>query len=289
MISPGRDTPIRMAALEEHPLFFESGDRPCFGVHHAAPPAPEGVVVVHVHGLGVEQIALYREEVLSARAVAAAGHPVFRHHARGHGDSAGDFSAVTVSTLVEDARAAADCARRRTGAARVIWLGVRFGAIVAALAAGGRTDTAGFLFWEPVSRPMDFFRAQLRGMLFSNVAGGKKPDATVDQLFERITRDGSVDVHGYLLHGALVESARDVSLDSALAAAAPAPVRLIQVQQRARLAPAHAALVESLTARGVSVTTALISSEPGYQLMSNPAWESPELRASTVEAAVALA
>lgn len=289
MTSPGRipDNPASEFP-EEEPFFFESGGRPCYAVHHLAAGAAVGAVVVQVHGLGVEQITLYREEVLSARAVAATGVPVLRFHSRGHGDSGGDSGSVTLTSLVEDARAAADTARARTGAARVIWLGVRFGALVAALAAGGRTDTAGFVLWEPVLRPADFFRAQLRGMLFSKIAGGKKPDATVDQLFERIAREGSIDVSGYLLYRKLLDSARDASLDAALASAGPVPVRIIQVQQRAKLAPAYAALLESLAARGLKASSALISSEPGYQLMSNPAWVSPELRASTVEAVRAM-
>src|SRR5262249_38068900 len=153
------------------------------------PGRPESPVVVHVHGLGVEQITLYRQEVLAARAVAARGIPVLRFHARGHGDSAGSSADVTLETLVEDAQAAADAARERTGRGRVAWLGVRMGAIVAALAGGprsGRTDAAGFALWEPVATPADFFRMQLRTLLFSQVAGGKKPDATVDQLLTRL-------------------------------------------------------------------------------------------------------
>ncbi|MEO7867919.1 MAG: alpha/beta hydrolase [Candidatus Eisenbacteria bacterium] len=246
-------------------------------------------MIVHVHGLGVEQITLYRQETLAARAAAAAGYPAFRYHARGCGDSAGDSASITLTTLVEDARAAAEEAKRRSGASRVLWLGVRFGAIVAALAAARRTDTVGFVFWEPIAKSMDQFRGQLRGMLFSSVAGGKKPDSTVEQLLERIARDGGVDVHGYILYRELVESCRDVDLASALVAAGEHPVQLLQVQQRGRLAPQHAKLLEALAARGVKTGSACITEEPGYQLMSNPAWQSDPLTRATLEAFRALA
>lgn len=257
--------------------------------HAPAPDSPAAPVVVHVHGLGVEQITLYRQETLAARAAASLGYPVLRYHSRGCGDSAGDSARITLATLVEDARAAADEAKRRSGAKRVLWLGVRFGAIVAALAAGGRSDTAGLVLWEPIAKGIDQFRGQLRGMLFSSVAGGKKPDSTVEQLFERIAREGGVDVHGYILYRELLESCRDADLASALAAAGDPPVQLLQIQQRGRLAPGHAQLLESLTARGVRAGSACIAEEPGYQLMSNPAWQSAAVTRATVEALRAMA
>jgi pimeloyl-ACP methyl ester carboxylesterase len=265
-------------------------------LHDAATDRAGAPVVVHVHGLGVEQITLYRQEVLAARAAAALGFPVLRYHARGHGDSAGTSADVTRETLVADARAAADEAKRRTGRTRVVWLGVRMGALVAALAGGprsGRDDTAGWILWEPVEKPAEFFRQQLRTLLFSQVAGGHKPDATVDELLARLEVEGQLDVFGYTLQRSLVQSFADASLAAALDGVG-VPVLLAQVQARTRLAPPHAQLAEALQ-RGATgelvgraggtaeVTTATIHSEPGYQLMSNPAWQSNDLTRVTAE------
>lgn len=247
-------------------------------------------VLVHVHGLGVEQITLYRQEVLAARAAAARGIPVLRYHSRGHGDSAGSSADVTLETLVTDARAAADEARRRSGRSHVVWLGVRLGALVAALAGGpgsGRYDAEGFILWEPVAGADVFFRQQLRTLLFSQVAGGRKPDATVDQLLDRLDQEGSLDVFGYVLQRSLVRSFADQSLAAALTGTR-VRVLLAQVQARARLAPAHAQLVDALGGAAL-VTTAQIQQEPGYQLMSNPAWTSDELTRVTMEWLDALA
>jgi len=241
--------------------------------------------VVHVHGLGVEQITLYRQEVLAARAAAARGFPVLRYHARGHGDSGGSSADVTLDTLVADARAAADEALRRSGRERLVWLGVRMGALVAGTAGGvgsGRDDAAAFVLWEPVAAPADFFRQQLRTLLFSQVAGGHRPDATVDQLLARLGSEGRLDVLGYTLQRSLVGSLGTASLAPTLAGGR-ARVRLVQVEARARLAPAHARLVAALEAAGTDVATALVQEEPGYQLMSNPAWESESLTRVTLE------
>ncbi len=299
------------AAAPETPFFFNVDGLPVYAVHHAAAPGrADAPVVVHVHGLGVEQITLYRQEVLTARAAAAAGFPVLRYHARGHGDSTGASADVTLASLVADARAAADEAKRRSGATRVIWLGVRLGALVAALAGGpqsGRDDAAGFILWEPIAKPAEFFRQQLRTLLFSQVAGGKKPDATVDQLLVRLENEGSIDVLGYALYRSLVHSFGDANLAAALAGV-HAPVCLAQVQARGRLSPAHVALIGALQgapehapaeasgmervngdAGHAEVATANIQQEPGYQEMSNPAWQCDALTQVTLEWLDALA
>jgi hypothetical protein len=71
-----------------------------------------------------------------------------------------------------------------------------------------------------------------------------------------------------------------------------------QVQERARLAAPHAELVAALRAAegavpvprtGPNVATAMIHEEPGYQFMSNPAWQSDALTRATLEWLDALA
>jgi len=259
------------------PHFFESAERPLYGVYHPPQSPRRGApAVVYCHTLGVEQVTSNRVEAESARAAAALGFPGFRYHARGHGDSSGDFAAVTFATLVEDALAAAAEARRRSGAARVVWIGVRFGALVAAEAMRQDETAAGCALWEPVHSAEDYFRAMLRNLLFSQVVKGRRPDATVAQLLERIGSEGRVDVHGYYLHQALYESARGLTLASLLAGWSGATL-LTQVQKRGTLAPAHAALVTALEGRGARVTVTHVNEEPGWHFISNPAWEGADV------------
>jgi len=265
----------------EHPLFFEADGRPLYGVFHPPQvPRPGAPLVLDCHSLGVEQLTVYRNAVRLARAAAAAGFPVFRYHARGHGDSSGDFASVTLETLVEDALAAADDGLRRSGATRIVWIGERLGALVAALAIRRRDDAAALALWEPVHRPRDYFRAMLRGMLFSRVSHGERPSETVDQLFERLEREGRVDVHGYYLHRELVTSAADADLAAALAEWR-GPTLLAQVQARPKLSPPNDALVKALAARGVAVEVIQVAEEPGWHFISNPAWESEPLVSGT--------
>ena len=244
-------------------------------------------VLVQCHGLGVEQIALYRVEVLHARAAAAAGIPVFRYHARGHGDSTGDFSAVDFEGLVQDALAAAAEARRRSARPQTAWLGVRFGGLVAARAVPLDPTSRALALWEPVRQGPEYFRGQLRSMLFSQVAQGQRPDANVDQLLERLEREGKLDVHGYYLHHRIVESSREEDLARALAAWS-GPTLLAQIENRARLSPRTAALIALLEGHGARVTTSIIRDEPGWHFTQNPAWECPELVQDTCRWADAL-
>jgi pimeloyl-ACP methyl ester carboxylesterase len=267
----------------ETPLFFSAADRPLYGVFHAPAPGREGApLVVHCHSVGVEQVTMYRNEVLAARRAAARGFPVFRWHGRGHGDSGGDFADVTLESLVEDALAAADHGMGLARASGVVWLGVRFGALVAAAALARRADSRGLALWEPVHRPADYFRAQLRGMLFSMVAKGERPDATVDQLMDRVRSEGRVDVHGYFLHRALVESVAGVELPALLSTWAR-PTLLAQIQARPKLSPPNAALAAALRGRGATVTTLEIKHEPGWHFIQNPPWLSDDLARGTAE------
>src|SRR5262245_14311406 len=257
----------------ETPLFFESAGRPLYGVYHpAASERPGAPVLVQCHGHGHEQLAAYRVEVLNARAAAAAGIPVFRYHARGHGDSAGDFAAVDFAGLVEDALAAAAEARRRSGREGTAWLGVRFGGLVAASALAADPTSRALALWEPTHRPPEYFRTQLRSMLFAQVAQGERPDATVDQLLERLERDGRVDVHGYYLHHRIVDTAREQDLAKALAAWS-GPTLVVQIENRAKPSPRTAALVAELEGRGAKVSSSMVRDEPGWFYHQNPAWE----------------
>jgi hypothetical protein len=269
-------TPVAAPPRAE-PLFFESGDRPLYGVYHPPGPGRPGApVLVQCHTLGVEQLTSNRTEALNARAAAALGYPAFRFHSRGHGDSAGNYSEVTLGSLVEDAHAAAEEAKRRSGAAGIVWLGLRLGALVAASALRERQDGRGLVLWEPVHRGADYFRGMLRGMLYSQVAKGLKPKETVDELLEIVRTEGRVDVHGYYLHRAIVESASGADL-GALLQGWGGPTLLVQIQERRTLAPPNAQLVDALARRGARAQAVRVEEQPGWHFVTNPAWEGSEV------------
>ena len=213
---------------------------------------------------------------LIVRHAAAMGYPAMAYHARGHGDSSGDFADVTLDGLVEDAISAANSIRERSGAQRVIFLGVRFGTIIAATALSRYADSAGLILWEPVHRGADYFRQFVRGSLFAAVARGQKPTETADEVLKRVEREGRVDIHATYLHSKLYFSSRDVELGATIKDWR-GPTMLAQIQPRMSMTPGNQALITALEGRGAKVTAFRVAEEPGWQFWRIPWVSTPVL------------
>ena len=139
--------------IAAEPLFFHGSgpeDRPLFGwLHRADGPSPVGVVVCNP--FGYEAICAHRGLRHFAEAAAAAGVPALRFDYDGTGDSAGgDRDPGRLRAWIASARHAADELRRLAAVERVVFFGLRLGAMVAALAADGRDDVAGLILVAPV-------------------------------------------------------------------------------------------------------------------------------------------
>lgn len=139
------------------PLYFgvqgsaiDHDDRPLFGwLHSAETPAKLGLVICNP--FGYEAICTHRVLRHFAQAAAAAGVPALRFDYDGTGDSAGDDREPRrLDAWVASIGAAADTVRARTGVERVVLLGVRLGALLAALAAAQRDDVEGLVAIAPV-------------------------------------------------------------------------------------------------------------------------------------------
>lgn len=266
--------------MRVEPFFFSSGDRPLYGVYCAPDRPREGApALVACHSFGLEHAVPSRMLGLAARRAAVLGYPALVYHSRGHGDSAGDFAELTLDSMIEDALCAAEQICLRSGAASIIWLGVRFGALVAAAASGRGMPTAGLCLWEPAHRGSAFFRQLLRGLLFAQVARGHRSGATIEQLLERIEREGKADVHASYVHGKFYRSACTADLARFLDSW-HGPTLLAQIQPRLNLAPEHNKLIKELEQRGCRVTATNIRDDPGWQFW-RPVWTSQPLIEAT--------
>jgi uncharacterized protein len=109
----------------------------------------QGVVLCNPFGQeAVRSHRLYR--VLSER-LARAGVACLRFDYLGTGDSDGEDEEVTLKTCVENTLRADQVLRREAGCTHVSWLGLRFGAAVAALASLSAQQKPDRLFlWDPV-------------------------------------------------------------------------------------------------------------------------------------------
>jgi hypothetical protein len=280
-------SPVIPALNGEIPFFLEVGGCPVYAVYHPARRAARATAVLMAPGLGVEQLTGYRNEVLLARELAGRGIASLRFHPRGQGDSGGDDADLTLDSLSADVRALAGELLRRSGVARLVAVGTRFGALALGRALREGESVAALALWEPVEKPADHFRALMRGVLYSQVVQSALPRRSMEEMTASLEREGRVDVHGYALHRALVRSAPE-DLASLLSSWS-GPTLLVQIDARRSLSAGHAALVESRRARDERIEVREVREDVAWSFLQNPAWENPEIVRFTADWIDALA
>lgn len=232
--------------MTAEPLYFGPDDRPLFGWLHRAPtPVRLGLVVCNP--FGYESVCAHRSLRHFALASAAAGVPALRFDYDGTGDSAGDDrDPGRLAAWVASARSAAD-RLRRVGADRVVFLGVRLGALVAALAGAERDDVEGLIAIAPVVAGKAYLR-ELRALQMAMGLGEPPGGAVVE--------DGVQEALGFRL-GAETRAALG-EIDLSRSERPPAPAVL--VIERDDL-PGADAWPERLAALGAKVERRRL---PGY-------------------------
>ena len=134
-----------------NPFFFGASERPLFGFYQ--PPRTtrgRATGVVLCYPMGQEYMRAHRAFRQLAMLLTKAGFHVLRFDYFGTGDSAGASDEGTVTQWIEDARAAVDEVKAMAGVRRVVLVGSRLGATLAALAAAGRGDVDAVVLWDPV-------------------------------------------------------------------------------------------------------------------------------------------
>lgn len=146
----------------------------CFGwVHTNRDVVRSDVAILFCPGLNRDALDSHYSLRLLADAFAAAGYPTMRFHYPGTADSC---DVVTTNprlgepwvAWLQSIHNAADWLRSATGARRLIFCGLRIGAMLATTAAERRDDTAGLILLAPVVRGHSYLRqlrieAQLKG------------------------------------------------------------------------------------------------------------------------------
>lgn len=225
------------------------------------PDVPATVGVVICSSILVEQLTVYRYEVLLARALAAQGVAVHRFHYRGTGHSAGEDNEVSPESMVEDAISAAERMRARTGVTRLGYMGTRWGGIVAA-AAAGQDQVSPLVLWEPVVVGERYFRQLVRGRLVREMKD-QKPTAMSGSWMKELDEKGKLDILGYALYRDFYYKGRDVCL-SPLLRNRKAPVLLVQFGRQSTVHADYAQLRHELAALGVRVDIHFIRDEPAW-------------------------
>jgi alpha-beta hydrolase superfamily lysophospholipase len=132
--------------------YFETGGRSLLGTSHLAPRLrTNSAAVLLCNPFGEEAMRVHRSYRVLAGKLQEAGYPTMRFDYSGTGDSSGEAIESTVEHWLDDIEAAANEIQRRSGSPRIVLLGLRFGATLAALCAQRQhLPVAHLILWDPV-------------------------------------------------------------------------------------------------------------------------------------------
>lgn len=168
-----------------NPFRFGPAARQLYGVFHPAAAAQQrGVAVLVCSPLGQEAVRFHRMlRVLSDR-LAARGISVLRFDYFGVGESAGNDDEGDIRGWRDDVLMAHQELLRRSRATRIIWLGARLGATIAALASSQLPAPVDLLIlWEPVADGLSYLSeleiAHARALADAGARPGAAPPTAI--------------------------------------------------------------------------------------------------------------
>ncbi len=207
------------------PIYFGPTEKPLYGVFHPAHVrAARAPAILLCNPFGVEAIRAFRIFRILAEKFAQAGSPALRFDYYGTGDSAGDCAQMSVAGATENILTAHQELIDISGANRVVWVGLRLGALFALLASQARPKgLAGLALWDPVVLGADY----LRDLKTAHVAGLAQ---VFDQsegviLSKRKDANFASEASGFLLG----KEFRDQMLDFDLSQIASRPARSVAI------------------------------------------------------------
>lgn len=221
------------------PEFFGAGEEMMCGSLHPAASSDRGTVVVLCPPLGFDLICCYRSWRILAERLAAAGFDVLRFDYLDTGNSAGNPEEPhQVARWQRSIELAVDHARARTGAARVVLVGFRLGATLAACAAPAIPGVDSLVLWSP------FRSGRLYARELIGLARLSRPESP-----EAIDASGDVEAAGFLVTRATLDELSD--LDILALPEQPAP-RVLVIEREDF--PSDSRLLAHLTQLGSEVT-----------------------------------
>jgi pimeloyl-ACP methyl ester carboxylesterase len=246
-------------------------DSQLFTCLHEPAQAPIGAALMCSSVLA-DFVSNYQREVHLARRLAGAGVMTLRFHPSGMGDSDGDPAAVTLQTLHEDAAWARDLLKSFAGDVPISFIGVRWGALIAAAAArsmsnAGSNNSAPLVLIEPINDFRRFFREAWRSRAMSALAASDAA-AKKQKLVDVLAAQGFADIVGNVLHRPLYESTDN---REALAEfdGLTGDVLVVQFQGK-EVRPDLRTTTERLRSGGAAVDTRIVDVEESWWFRSGP-------------------
>ncbi len=221
---------------------------------------PRSVGWVICHSFGAEQVSLARLEALVARDLAANGFPVLRYHGRGYGDSQGELDEISLSSHLDDARAAFELMRTESDVDDVGLVGARFGGLVAGLTA----DPMGsrhLVLWDPVVDGQQYVEHLLRRRALGGIAS-KEQRLSVQDLRSSLEAEGWIDLSGMRFTQRAYDETRGASLISGMERFTGSAL-IVSITLAGSADPSAERLAEHLRAGGATTSVVAIRDKGG--------------------------
>lgn len=244
------------------PFFFRNGAYRLFGVlHRPAANVARGGGFVICYPCFEEKLWAHRVFVSLARELTALGFHVLRFDYMGHGDSDGDFEQATVATRLADIACAVRTLREEIGGdAGIGLLGLRFGALLAAMHAETDDRIDRLVLWEPVTDGGAYMQEVLLSNLATQSAIYQEIRQTREDLAARMQAGETVTIEGYELTRGFYEAAS--ALPGTALGHYPGPCLIVQLG-RSHQKPKKA--LEALSKAYPSAQLALCTEEPFWK------------------------
>ena len=194
--------------------WIRAGPESIFSVAHLPDADPRAELLVCSPILG-EALVTSRREVNLGRMAAGRGIAVQRFHYRGTGHSTGSETKITFEDMVDDGLAALEALEARVGSRPAIFLGIRWGALVAAECAR-RASGDSLVVWDPVMDPKAFLQEAIRARVMRRMKKRQGRRTSMNEEVAELEARGWLDILGYRLPASLIESTGDRSLDAIL-------------------------------------------------------------------------
>lgn len=193
--------------LPETPFFFHNGPYRLFGVlHRPQDSIARGQGFVFCYPCFEEKLWTHRVFVSLARELTARGYHVLRFDFMGHGDSDGEFEESTIASRLSDLSCAVRRLRQEIGPeATVGLLGLRLGALLAAVHAESDPKIASLVLWDPITDGAPYMQEVLLSNLATQSAVHQQIRFTREDLVTQMCAGNTVNIEGYELSHALYD------------------------------------------------------------------------------------
>jgi exosortase A-associated hydrolase 2 len=262
-------------------LFLPGSAGAIFGIYRTPVSGPADRAAIFLPPFAEEMNKSRRMFTLAAQALASAGTASLILDLYGTGDSAGEFEKARWETWQSDAAVAHAWLRER-GHRRVIFVGLRMGALLALDAARTLHDLERIVLWQPVLPGDPMVTQFLRTDVAAKMLAQADTRSSTDALRKRLQAGDPVEVAGYTLAPALISAIESLKLESLPLDRTPLIDWLEVVPDLARgAAPAGERVRKGWATRGLNVSHRCVAGPPFWSSVEIAV--APELVQATVE------